>query len=240
VGYISPDGTQSESNWCVLTNSSVPFELPVRGGLYVDQTGVFGNKLIVVTSSSGSGSIGTKGVWEISSTNGNPTPMLLASIDTPHLEGVITLPNDTNLYGPWAGKIVTGDEQRLVQRIYTITANGVVTGYNTTNYTGKGISPEDFDIIPSGQDLYVCGNSYNNNSGVILKLDRRYFTDNIGDLLITDSGEFSPPNCGTLYIAHWNQTRNSFDIKHVYYHGYSSTTRIEHVTFAPLQFPIIR
>jgi hypothetical protein len=149
IGWLSADGTRSNLNWCILTNAVETNALHLRGGLYVDRTGVFSNQLIAVTSPGG-GIAGNKGVWRV---NASGAPTLITNINTPHLEGVITLPN-TNLYGPWAGKIITGDEDFLDSNgsarplIYTIDANGVVKANDTTIIIPGGIHPEDFDIIP--------------------------------------------------------------------------------------------
>ena len=45
------------------------------------------------------------------------------------LEGVITLPNDTTKYGPWAGKMIVGEENNtqnlnLNGRVWIIEPNG--------------------------------------------------------------------------------------------------------------------
>jgi hypothetical protein len=95
IGYLSADATRSNLNWCILTNQVVTNALHLRGSLYVDRTGTFSNQLIAVASN-GRSELGHKGVWRVDSL-GHPT--LLANLDTPHLEGVVTLTNDAQRWG---------------------------------------------------------------------------------------------------------------------------------------------
>ncbi|TSA41349.1 MAG: hypothetical protein D4R57_00715 [Verrucomicrobiales bacterium] len=229
IGWLSADGTRSNLNWCVLTNSFETNSLPIRGGLCFDTTGLFSNQLIVVTSP-GTQSPGNKGVWRIRSNGTNGIPTLITNINTPHLEGVTVIPNDVARWGPWAGKIVTGDEVNFPPLIYAIASNGVVTNYDTTTFTSGGILPEDFDIIPANQDLYVCDQA----RSAVAKLSRNYFTNFVGDLLITD--ELSSPH--SMFIVHWNAATTNFTtvpIPFQYSDGVEGM--FEHVTFAPLNLP---
>ena len=235
IGFLSADGTRSNLNWCILTNSTVTNGLQIRGSLYVDQTGVWSNDLIVVTSPSGA-SLSNKGVWRV---NTNHQPTLVANINTRHLEGVITLPNDTNHYwGPWAGKIITGDENALpIPLIYTIATNGTITTNITTSLIPGGIATEDFDIIPANQDLY-CVDYRNTNpaASAIARLSKNYFTNYVGDLLITEAGENAPP--GNLFVVHWDASTTNFIVHKVpFKRSDGSTGRFEHVTFAPIDLP---
>jgi hypothetical protein len=132
-------------------------------------------------------------------------------------------------------------------------SNGVVYAkptntFETTNYVPLGnfpsrddhfhsISPEDFDLIPSNQSLYVCS-GYASGLFKILKLDARYLTDFVGDLLVTDSGEFSlPADDALLYVLHWDPAQNIFIAHNIRLDGFRSQSRIEHVTFAPIDLP---
>ena len=139
-------------------------------------------------------------------------------------------------WGPWAGKILTGDEEGLrnasgfVPLIYAIDTNGVVT----TN--ALGIAPEDFDLIPTNQDLYCADQDHDE----ILKLDRHLFTNYVGDLLITQAGEAptgTPGVPAALYIVSWDPT-NSFVVRPLTYYQFGDqTVDFEHVTFAPVSLP---
>ncbi len=213
VGKLSANGTVSNLTWSVLSTNGDNQTL-LRGSLYVDQTGVFSNNLIVVT---GAGETEGGGVWRINS-SGQGTQ--LVNITNTHLEGLITLPNDVVKWGPWAGKIVCGAESHSPPLIYTIATNGATASF------ALGIAPEDFDIIPANQNLYICDFDQNK----ILKLPAAYFANHVGDLLITEAGEFgSSPK---LFIVHWNGT--SFITTSLSYNGI-----FEHVTFAPLNLPAL-
>ncbi|MBI3880744.1 MAG: hypothetical protein HY301_11890, partial [Verrucomicrobia bacterium] len=214
IGKVAADGTNYNANWATLPPPPDGVTNLFRGGLYVDQTGVFSNDLIVVT---GGDQFQGGDVWRIDS---SANAVLLASLTNrvrPHLEGVITLSNDVARWGPWAGKIITGAESELPPRIYTIATNGAVL----TNYLG--ISPEDFDLIPPNQDLYTFR---------MEKIPREFFTSNYwGDLLITQAGEISG-YLPSLFITHWDSTNQLFFTTRI-----ANDTSFEHVSFAPIQLP---
>jgi hypothetical protein len=171
-----------------------------------------------------------KGVWRIDS---GAHPVLLAQIGTPHLEGVITLTNDVARWGPWAGKIITGDEQAApVPLIFTVDTNGAVGRYDTTQLFPAGIHPEDFDVILPNQDLYAC----DPDAGQILKLSSTLLTNYVGDLVVTDAGEVVVP--AKLFIVHWDGARAQFVTRSIpYFRSNGSFGHFEHVTFAPLNLP---
>jgi hypothetical protein len=234
IGWLSADGSVSNLNWCVLTNATMTNALPLRGSLYVDQTGVFSNNLIVVTSGDTDETTG-RGVWRV---DAQTNRTLVASITTKHLEGVVTLPNNVTNWGPWAGKIITGDEDFLDQNnlpkplIYTIDANGSVTNFDTGLLIPDGIHPEDFDIIPTNQDLYIC--DFFNNS--IMKLPASNFTNHVDQLLITDAGEVTGE--ASLFIVRWDNATTNFITRKIKYKRADGTTGLfEHVTFAPVNLP---
>ena len=217
IGWLSADGTRSNLNWCVLTNSAVSNAMLLRGSVCIDRTGTFSNHVIAVTSG-GVVETPAKGVWTVDA-QANPT--LRANIVTPHLEGVMTLTNDTQKWGPWAGKIITGDESANPPLLYTISTNGAVSTI------AGGIQPEDFDIIPTNQNLYVCDPA----NHTVLKVAAKHLTNHVGDLLVTHAGEL-PPFLAKLFILHWDTNTSSFVTYTINYPG-----QIEHVTFAPLDLP---
>ncbi|MBI3880604.1 MAG: hypothetical protein HY301_11155, partial [Verrucomicrobia bacterium] len=232
IGKLAADVALTNLTWAILTNATVTNALPIRGSLYVDQTGVFSNQLIAVASDPNA-STNTKGVWRV---DAQAHPTLLANLATRHLEGVITLTNDVAKWGPWAGKIITGDEDFLPNPvIYTIATNGVVTTNDTTNLVVGGIHPEDFDIIPTNQNLYACDSDRN----MILKLPAVYLTNFVGDLLITQAGEqLNKP--AQLFIVHWDSGTTNFIIRSVTYIRSDNTLgHFEHVTFSPIELPDI-
>jgi hypothetical protein len=184
----------------------------------VDQTGVFSNELIVVAGGNNNSIEIRKGVWRLDA-QGHAT--LLTNLIAKHLEGVITLPNDSNAWGPWAGKILTGDED--TRTIYAIASDG------TTTTNSLGIDPEDFDLIPDSQDLYCV--DVNNHR--ILRLSNLYFSNHVGKLLITDAGEISLQG-GKLFVVQWNGA--SFVTNSI---PHPSGDTFEHVTFAPIALPTL-
>ncbi len=216
IGWLSADGNRSNMVWCTLTNATVSNALPLRGSVCMDQTGVFSNQVIAVASDD-LYQTNNKGIWRVDP-QGHPT--LVATIYTPHLEGVTTITNDVQHWGPWAGKILTGDESEGV--IYTIDTNGVTTPYHL------GINPEDFDIIPPGENLYCCY-----APGLILKLPASLLTNFVGDLLVTQAGEMS--DGARLFIVHWDSGAGNFVVRRISLNW--TYAQFEHVTFAPIDIP---
>ena len=132
--------------------------------------------------------------WEALQRRNQKTHVRLASLlaqSTPcvsaNLKGVITVPNDSK-YGPWAGMIVTGDDDQIITstgyvngtnpKIYSVRPDtgdcdqntsslnsqscfATITVKDATGATGKALPhPEDFDFIEG--DFY--GVSYLNSS----------------------------------------------------------------------------
>jgi hypothetical protein len=214
IAWLSADGTRSNLDWLTIANES-----DLLQPLYIDQTGIWGGDLLAVGD--GSGGLPTRNIWRINSLT-NAT--LVTNIPSDHLEGVVTLPNDSR-YGPWSGKLLTGDE--ILDLIYAVDTNGVVTSFDL------GIKPDDFRVIPSGQNLYLLNYVDNDpTNSRVLKIDYRAFTNYVGDILIEQAGEVglpSPPP-PKLFIVHWSGSAfltRSIDLN-TYYSGH-----LEHVVFAP-------
>ena len=228
IDKLSADGLQWTENWCVLTNETAPgTNLGVNGGLYVDKTGVFGYDLIAVTGNNFAAA-GPQGVWRV---NANGVPTLLANLPAEHLENVITLPNDPDKWGPWAGKILTGDKWNRM--LYLVETNGNTTAIDTRQLIPGGISPEDFDLIPAGQDLYLCDPDYGGSGddrGSLMKLSRTLLTEYCGDLLVTQGGELDGK--ARLFIVHWSGA--NFIVRSIRYQHADGLGHVEHVTFAPM------
>ena len=144
VGEMADDGSDPQPDFASLMNGSFHDQAFIRGGLYVDQTGIFTNYLIAVTYDGG--------VWDLGC---GKTNLLVHIPSNPELEGVITLPAGSQ-YGPWAGKIVSGSEDNP-HLIYTIDPTGNYTSSPLIYHDGNDyvFNTEDFDIIPPNQDLYV-------------------------------------------------------------------------------------
>ena len=217
IGWLSSDGTISNINWVRLPNVTEH----LRGSLYLDQSGSFGGDLIAVVGE-GFQSLPAKGVWRIQA---NRTSHLVTNIAASHLEGVITVPNDTQAWGPWAGKILTGNE--YTHTIYAISTNGTVTTHLL------GIDPEDFDFVPPNQNLY-CVNFQDDGNGKLLKLDKTFLTNYVGAMLITDAGEVTPP--GKIFFVRWDDSTSSFITNRILLPS-SIGGHFEHATFAPIDLP---
>jgi hypothetical protein len=195
----------------------------------MDQTGVWSNNLIAIASD-GANNLSEKGVWTV---DVNGRPRLIAQIYTRHLEGVIAITNVAAKWGPWAGKILTGDEVAFdgdpnpFPLIYAIATNGEVAPYSLNIY------PEDFDIVQTNQDLYCV--DYQGSSSTILKLSRSFLKDHVGELVIAQAGEIPAPNT-KLFFVRWDSANTNFVIRPLSlptkYEG-----RFEHVTFAPIDLP---
>jgi len=126
--------------------------------------------------------------------------------------------------GPWAGKILTGDEN--TGSIFAVDTNGVAEEFQL------GVYPEDFDIIRPNQDLYCAvAGVVSPGDGPIMKLSRTLLTNYVGDLLITEAGEYDP-GLPRLHILHWDGTR--FVQRWI-----SHNATFEHVTFAPINLPTL-
>jgi len=232
--YLSGGQVVSDLAWAVLEQQNPPISetCPVHGGLYLDQTGIFNHDLIVVTGGVGDEEGGN--VWRISSApdHGSANIRRIAAIPNTHLEGVVTLPNDELKYGPWAGKILTGAERLTPPLIYAIVDDG--TAANVVSFQ-LGVAPEDFDIIPQGQNLY-CNDPVNNR--LIWKVPSWYFEDCIGHVIVTQAGEWG--DTPELVIFHWDPEEGRFVRKVICAPQYDAnhgveTPSFEHVTFAPIE-----
>jgi hypothetical protein len=141
------------------------------------------------------------------------------------LEGVLTLPNDVTKYGPWAGKIITGDSDDGL--IWVIDTNGVVTNYNF------GFPPESFAVIPTNQPLY-CLSGSENNINALLKVSSDNFTNNIGDIVIPTE-EWEGDGDSDFYIVHWNGT----NFVNTAFTNPGPYVNFEQCSFAPINLPVL-
>jgi hypothetical protein len=124
--------------------------------------------------------------------------------------------------GPWAGKLVTGDDVNGI--FYSVDTNGITTPFDL------GVpQPEAYAIIPTNQDYYCTLI----NSGTILRVPRNYFTNFVGSLLVAD--EFSYP-----HMVQWDAAQTNFTVRYV---PLPSSPGVlpnpEGATFAPLMLPTI-
>jgi RHS repeat-associated protein len=211
---IEPDGTTIGTNaweeagqnvwhsnaWVVLpsltlTNGSSVVPGLLRGGLWVDRTGVWGGDLIVCTEE-GDGDGGNYDpspvgyVWRINS-KGRAT--FVAQMDAQpddgsgldHFEGVTTCPNDSQKYGPLAGCILVGGD--YAGDFFAINTNGFVVRYDFP------FGAEDIRIVPQNENFFGCL-----QSGGIFGIPASQFSGMVGDLLVCDE------NTTEIYRLQWN------------------------------------
>ena len=198
---IRENGSKVDNPWVSLPGNGNGL---MRGSLYVDRTGDFGGDLIAVTTSGE--------VWRISS---SAVPTLLARIGT-HLEGVTTVPNRPDRFGPLAGKIIAGAENQGL--LYAIDAFGTVSSYSL------GVYIEDIEIVPPGENFF----GVNFGTGRILGAPASSFKSMIGDILLTQEYHGG----SGLYRLFWDG--NALKTEQL---GLASDTAAvgqwEHVTFSP-------
>ena len=194
---ISPNGSTVQNPWVTLQDPGL-----LRGSLFQDRYGVFGGDLIVVTT--------TGGVWRVDSAG---AATQLANLDV-HLEGVTTVPDDPGRYGPWAAKVVVGAEQQ--GNIHTVDAQGNIDTFSI------GISPEDIEIIPAGENFVGVDFGGKQLQGA----PASEFAGMAGDFLIAQEG-------GPLWYVRWDPASNSFQTEQV-----ARVEQWEHITFAPVGFPV--
>jgi RHS repeat-associated protein len=189
---VSADGSRVQNPWVTLPGESGL----MNGSLFVDRTGVFGGDLIAVTNGGG--------VWRVNSAG---VPSLVARLNT-FLEGLVTVPDDPARYGPWAGRIVAGNETQ--GRIFAIDAQGNAASYNL------GIRPEDIEIVPANQNFF----GIDPTGDTLWGAEAAGFSRMVGDFVIAQE---SP---GLLFRVRWNGT--AFEKEQI-----AQVPNWEHVTFAP-------
>ncbi len=238
IGWVSADGSAWTTNWLILPGETNR----LRGSLYMDQTGIWNGDLLAVTGEGIPQLPGIRSIWRI---DANKNARLVAHIETPQLEGLITLPNDPR-YGPWAGKLLTSGELASPPAIYAIDTTGTVTPYFLP------IAAADFDLIPPNPHLYASdpGFVYQYrgipDTGTLLELSRTWPANYAGDLLITQSGETGVGgNDGAHFIVYWDGAQ--FRPQSIppdfsqWYGGYFLTNNysgfFEHSAFAPIAIP---
>ena len=242
---ISADGLTVQNPWVDL---SLQGETAlVRGSLFQDRFCAAGGDLIVVTGNEQNGSpafdnLGN--VWRITSAG---IATKLATLGR-HLEGVTTIVNNATTYGPLAGRIIAGDEDRIGGtgngpngRIYAINPNGVddfftvgaaasgVLGH--THYqTATLFNPEDLDVVRKNADFF----GVDFGGGKVLTasstdLSASNFRDRCGQILITQ--EFPVFGTSGLYALRWDSGTATFIADLLTSMG-STVGHWEHTTFA--------
>ena len=200
---IDPAGTILANPWVSLVGVDNGL---MRGSLYLDDTGVYGDDLIAVT---------TYGeVWRIDS-SGNSTAIGDAG---EHLEGLITVPNAPARYGPLAGKIISGAENSGL--LYAFDGQGNQDLYSL------GVNIEDIDMIRMDENFF----GVNYGSSRLLGVAAHEWRPMIGDILLIQ--EF-PSNGGTgIFWLRWDGTNLVVDEIPLSATS-TNASQWEHVTFAP-------
>ena len=167
---VSADGATVQSVWATLAGETT------ITALTVDRTGAFGGDVIAVTAAGN--------VWRI---NASSTATRVASIGVP-LGSVVTLANDPDRHGPWAGCIVAGAAQQPV--LYAVTAAGTVTPQQNS------IVARDLAVVTPHENFFGIDSADRKVWGAPADA----FADVIGDVLVAQA---SP---GILQRIHWNGT----------------------------------
>lgn len=157
---ITDDGNTVINPWVSLPGNGNGL---MRGSLHHDLTGEFGYDLIVCTTAGQ--------VWRLAS-DGTTSSTPLASLGV-HLEGLMTIPNDTSRYGPLAGRILCGAEGQGL--LHTIDVAGATASFSV------GVNIEDIDIIRPGENFF--GINFGTNR--VLGVPAASFDPYVGDLLLT-------------------------------------------------------
>ena len=181
IARIAPDGSSAIIPWVTLPGETGL----LRGGLCQDQFCAFGGDLIVVTTSGN--------VWRVTSA-GLATKIPVTNTGG-FLEGVTTVPNDPTTYGPWAGKILAGNENNSC--LYSIDAQG-----NSQCWLQDlGWSPESPHVIPPNQNFFGVDFGGGRLEGAAASA----FTVLVGDVLVpSEIG-------GDLWDVHWNPVSQMFE-----------------------------
>jgi hypothetical protein len=212
VMKVSPDGNIVTNPFVTLPSGGL-----MRGSLFVDDTGVWGYRLIVCTTNGRIYAIDNDGSYEL----------LYSAPGGVHLEGLVVLPNDTSRWGTFAGAILAGAEaQQNVHFVKSDMSNGVFRFLDPVS--GAPIAVEDLDMIPQ-----VPTNFFGVNYGQtrIIGVKGSEFAGIAGHLLVTM--EHLNGNVGTgLWHVHLDLRTETFVVERITFSPALPLTQWEHVTFA--------
>lgn len=198
---ISADGSTITNPWVSLPGANNGL---MRGSLYVDRTGVWGGDLLVVTT--------TGEVWRVDAAG---TPSHVATVAGTHLEGLITVPDAPDRYGPLAGCAIAGAE-----------SEGLLYAFDTTGaYTTHplGVAIEDIELINPNENFF----GVNYGTSYLVGVDAAEWLPIAGDILLTME---SVSRVG-LYRLYWDGVRLKV-AELTAASGSASLGQWEHVTFA--------
>jgi len=176
ISKIAAGGSGVEWTWVTLPDypPNRPAEWTGSFDICHDETGIFDNKLIVVSVTGNIFVVGSDKSYKLLANIPPPKKGIEGKVfgDDEWLKGVVVLPNNPDLYGPWAGGIVVGGKR--TSTVYSVSPSGVVQSYDI------GVTIEDIKVIKS-DDLYVV--SVNNNT--LYRVKNTNLENNIGDIIIT-------------------------------------------------------
>jgi len=234
IGWASASGKAFNTSWLTLPGETDPQE---TSDLYVDQTGLWGNDLLAVTSRS---SKGQSDIWRITAQT-NAT-LVASNLPCASMEGLLTLPNDPK-YGPLAGKLLVGDE--ITNTLYTIETNGVVQAWNF-GVPGLGVAGQTFLIVPQTNQNFYCQDTIYPGSSYMRKLSGAFLASHAGDILTVQCPELppyylSPP---TIWLLRWNGTGfdtwclTLSDFNDQPFNANPPFNLVEKGVFAPINIPV--
>ncbi len=174
---ISNNGATITNPWANLPGAGNGL---MRGSLYVDRTGVYGDELIAVTTAGE--------VWRVNSAGAGTK---IADVNV-HLEGVVTVPNNAAQYGPLAGKIIAGAESFVPGRLY------IFDGSGASSFITPGVNIEDIDHITGTENFY----GVNFGTSRLLGAPASDFAPYAGEILLTQ--ETHAAGTSGLYHLFWN------------------------------------
>lgn len=178
---ISSNGASVTNTWAVLPGETGQ----PAGQLRFDNTGIFGNDLLVTTT--------TGNLWRV---NAAGAPTLIANLgQSADFEGLAVVPNNVARYGPLAGKAIIGHEGST--DLWAVDPAGNVSMFSN-------ILPaqcEGIHVIPANE--HFVGVDYANSR--ILWADQSEFTPFVGDIMIvSEIIGANPGNPSGLNRLLWN------------------------------------
>jgi YD repeat-containing protein len=246
IGVIFDDGTQFKADWTTLP---VPAGAVINAETFIDNSDAFGGDMLVMDSDNDVFVVDAKGDYTEVGANVAPPPVG-QSYSPDDSGGLVSVPNNPAVWGPYAGTILVFPEYN--------TRNDVSTSYpaydlSLSSSDGGAMSPEltvspaDIQmsvfpntgsndvwsstewagIIPTNADLYV---TVDTNGNPLDAIEASNFSGMAGDILL-EGGEDN----NTLADVYYNSsagtlTGRTFDT------SIDSTTGFEAFTFGPPGF----
>ena len=226
IAELDPTGAVTNGCFAFLPGKNGTGETKLkRGAVKFDYVGVASGDLLIIASDP---EYPPSTVYRIDHSG---TVTMLAEITDQHAEGIATIPNDPK-YGPWAGKLVVGEE--YIQSAEAIPLNCVYPCAGGTTRTNLGVEIEDIWVVPADSAFY--GVDYNEGQPAKLwTADSNQWTNFVGRILLATE------HTALLNILDWN---GSSFVPTLINDGSFSQNPVqavqwEHITFAPNVSPAI-